>query len=53
VLVQTVGWTLVAIPLVIAPLLLLPGFVQLVGIAIARTAARESPSHSIAPLTEF
>lgn len=52
-LVQTVGWTLLAIPLVIAPVLLLPGFVQVLGIAIAREAARERSSHSIAGLSEF
>ena len=31
VVVQAVGWTLLAIPLVVAPALLLPGFVQLLG----------------------
>ena len=51
-LVQAVGWTLLAIPLVIAPVLVLPGFVQLLGTSIVRAAARESPSHSIEGLSE-
>jgi len=45
VLIQTVGWTLLAVPLVIAPVLVLPGFVQLVGTEIVRTAATESERH--------
>jgi len=36
--VQAVGWTLVSIPLIIAPFVLLPGFVQLVGTALVRRA---------------
>lgn len=44
-LVQTVGWTLLSIPLIIAPMLLLPGFVQMVSTAIVRLAASESDSH--------
>lgn len=47
--VQAVGWTLLAIPLIIAPVLLLPGFVQMVGTAIVREATLESSSH--APVT--
>lgn len=39
VLVQSVGWTLVSIPLIIAPVLVLPGFVQLVCTGIVRRAA--------------
>ncbi|MFB6074780.1 MAG: hypothetical protein ABEJ89_07190 [Haloarculaceae archaeon] len=39
VLVQTIGWTLLSIPLIIAPVLLLPGFAQLVNVSIARRAA--------------
>ena len=45
VVVQTVGWTLLAIPLIIAPILVLPGFVQLVGTEIVRIAATESERH--------
>ncbi|MFC7130730.1 hypothetical protein [Haloferax chudinovii] len=40
-LVQTIGWTLLSIPLFIAPVLLLPGFVQLVGTAIITRAMDE------------
>jgi hypothetical protein len=39
--VQAVGWTLLSIPLIIAPMLLLPGFVQLLGTAIIARAASE------------
>lgn len=45
VLVQTIGWTLLAIPLIIAPILVLPGFVQLVGTEIVRIAVTESDRH--------
>lgn len=45
-LVQAIGWTLLSIPLIIAPVLLLPGFVQMVGTAIVRLAATESRSHA-------
>ena len=51
-LVQAVGWTLLAIPLILAPVLVLPGFVQTLGISIVRTAAEDSPSHSIESLSE-
>jgi hypothetical protein len=51
-LVQTVGWTLLAIPLIIAPVLVLPGFVQMLGVCIVRTAASESASHSITGLSD-
>lgn len=37
--VQAVGWTLISIPLIIAPVVILPGFVQLVGTELARAAA--------------
>ncbi|WP_146047428.1 hypothetical protein [Haloferax marisrubri] len=40
-LVQTVGWTLLSIPLFVAPVLLLPGFVQLIGTAIITRAMEE------------
>ncbi|WP_336339452.1 hypothetical protein [Haloarcula brevis] len=43
--VQSAGWTLLAIPLIIAPVLVLPGFVQLVGTEIVRIAATESEGH--------
>jgi len=46
VLVQTFGWTLLAVPLIIAPVLVLPGFVQLVATAIVRIAANESDRHA-------
>lgn len=36
ILVQAIGWTLLSIPLIIAPVLLLPGFVQMIGTAIVR-----------------
>ena len=39
--VQTVGWTLLSALLVVAPVLLLPGFVQLVGTALVFRAADE------------
>lgn len=39
VLVQTVGWALLSVPLIIAPGLLLPGFAQLVAVSIVRRAA--------------
>lgn len=45
VLVQTAGWTLLAIPLIIAPVLVLPGFVQIVSTEIVRTAVTESERH--------
>lgn len=45
VLVQTIGWTLLSVPLIIAPVLILPGFVQLVGTEIVRTAGTESDGH--------
>ena len=40
--VQTVGWTLLSILLIVAPVLLLPGFVQLVGTALISRAADEN-----------
>jgi len=46
VLVQTVGWTLLSVPLIIAPVLLLPGFVQMVSTAIVREAVSESSTHA-------
>ena len=51
-LVQAVGWTLLSIPLILVPVLLLPGFVQTLGIAIVRAAAEESLSHSIESLSD-
>lgn len=39
--VQTVGWTLLSILLFVAPVLLLPGFVQLIGTALVIRAAGE------------
>jgi len=45
IVVQTVGWTLLAIPLIIAPIIVLPGFVQLVSTEIVRIAAIESERH--------
>lgn len=51
-LVQAVGWTLLAIPLVLPLVLVLPGFVQLLGISIVRRAAQYSSSHSIRGLSE-
>ena len=51
-LVQAVGWTLLSIPLILAPVLVLPGFVQTLGIAIVRAAAEESPSHSVESLSD-
>jgi len=36
--VQAVGWTLLSVPLIIAPVVLLPGFVQFVGTALVREA---------------
>lgn len=41
VLVQSVGWALVSIPLIIAPVLVLPGFVQLVCVGIVRRAGED------------
>ena len=38
-IVQAIGWTLLSIPLVFAPALLLPGFVQMLGTAIVTRAA--------------
>lgn len=38
-LVQTIGWTLLSVPLIIAPVVLLPGFAQLVSVSIVRRAA--------------
>ncbi|WP_136688571.1 hypothetical protein [Halorhabdus amylolytica] len=46
VLVQTIGWTLLSIPLIIAPILLLPGFVQLVATAIIRRAIENGEDES-------
>ncbi|WP_148414185.1 hypothetical protein [Haloferax sp. KTX1] len=46
ILVQSIGWTLLAVPLVIAPILVLPGFVQLVGTDIVRVATVESEHHA-------
>lgn len=43
--VQAIGWTLLAVPLIIAPVLILPGFVQMIGTAIVRVAVTESSSH--------
>lgn len=51
-LVQAIGWTLLSIPLIIAPMLVLPGFVLMISISIVRTAALDSPSHSIEGLSE-
>jgi hypothetical protein len=45
VLVQTIGWTLLAVPLIIAPVVVLSGFVQLIATEIVRTAATESKRH--------
>lgn len=39
--VQTIGWTLLAVPLIIAPIILLPGLVLFIGTAIAVEAAEE------------
>lgn len=44
--VQAVGWALLSIPLVIAPMLLLPGFVQLLGTAIIVRAGSEEAEDS-------
>lgn len=41
--VQTVGWTLLSLPLIIAPVLIVPGFIQLIGTAIARRAVSDTP----------
>lgn len=40
-LIQTIGWTLLAIPLIIALVLVLPGFIQLIGTAIVKRAAAD------------
>lgn len=37
-IVQAVGWSLLSIPLIVAPVVVLPGFVQLVGTALVRRA---------------
>jgi hypothetical protein len=42
--VQAVGWTLLSILLLIAPFVLLPGFVQLVGTALVRRATASDDS---------
>lgn len=45
-LIQAIGWTLLAVPLIIAPMLLLPGFLQLLGTAIVRSVVSGSSSHA-------
>ncbi|RJT07890.1 hypothetical protein [Halococcus sp. IIIV-5B] len=42
ILVQSVGWTLLMVPLIIAPVIVLPGFVQLIATEIVRIATIES-----------
>lgn len=46
-LIQAAGWTLIAIPLVIAPILLLPGFVQVIGTAIVHETATANGTTSV------
>lgn len=40
-LIQAIGWTLVSLPLIIAPVLVLPGLVQMVGTGIVLTSSAE------------
>ena len=42
VVVQTVGWALLSIPLIIAPVLVLPGFAQMICTAIVRETLNDS-----------
>lgn len=42
--VQTIGWTLLSIPLIVAPVVILPGFIQLLGTAMIARAAEDSYS---------